>query len=263
MADIDDSVFIAVPCDTAIDDGVPFDRVGRMYLRALSKFANVVPLMLSAVMGREAQRQLVSIAHGLLLTGSESNVDPRLYGSPFNPDIHGPLDPARDAMTLPLIRDALTQGLPILGICRGCQELVVATGGVLETEIQTLPGRIDHRAPDHPDLDVCFAPRHAVDVVPGTLLSNLTRQCRLTVNSLHRQAAARLGAGWLASATAQDGTIEAVEWEQQSSEQFVLGVQWHPEAAVERDPVSHALFEGFVASARRYREQRQKRHLSR
>ncbi|KAB2895630.1 MAG: protein kinase, partial [Kofleriaceae bacterium] len=83
---------------------------------------------------------------GVMLTGSKSNVDPSLYGGEATEE-NGPYDRDRDATTIPLIRLAIARGVPLLAICRGMQELNVALGGTLDSEIQDMEGRIDHRAP--------------------------------------------------------------------------------------------------------------------
>lgn len=104
---------------------------------------------------------LIARADGVLMTGSRSNVHPTLYGKPAT-EKDEPFDPARDSTTLPLIRLSIDRGVPLLCICRGLQELNVALGGTLATEIQEEEGRMDHRAPESELQEIRFAIRHPV-----------------------------------------------------------------------------------------------------
>jgi putative glutamine amidotransferase len=161
-----------------------------------------------------------------------------------------PLDPDRDATTLPLIRLALAVGMPMLAICRGLQELNVALGGSLHAQLHRVLGRHDHRAPAGQPHEVQYAPRHPVRLAPGGLLAGLTPEAEIMVNSLHGQAIDRLGAGLLVEATAFDGTIEAIRVADAKS--FALGVQWHPEWRFAEEPLSQALFAAFTAAVRQH-----------
>ena len=100
---------------------------------------------------------------GIVMTGAVSNVHPPHYGEQPS-TAHEPYDHGRDATTLKLIEKVLKRGLPLFCICRGFQELNVVLGGTLETELQTIEGRLDHRAPQHDDVDVRYAPSHAINI---------------------------------------------------------------------------------------------------
>jgi len=69
------------------------------------------------------------------------------------------------------------------------------------------------------------------------------------VNSMHHQAIKTLGRGLREVAWAPDGIIEGVELA--DGDRFVVGVQWHPEELVARDPVARSLFAALVGEARR------------
>src|SRR5690349_17394724 len=115
------------------------------YVRVVLGPVGGVPVLLPAA-GEIVAAELLPRLDGLILTGSRSNVHPDNYAGP--PHAEGtPEDPQRDATTLPLIRAAISAGLPVLAICRGFQELNVAFGGSLDQRIQDLPGRIDHSTP--------------------------------------------------------------------------------------------------------------------
>jgi putative glutamine amidotransferase len=131
----------------------------------------------------------------------------------------------------------------MLCICRGMQELNVALGGTLISEVQDLAGRHDHRAPVSDDQTVRFAIRQQVNIEPGGMLAGIVGPGPIQVNSLHRQAVGRLAEGLAVEATAPDGTIEAVRVRDAMS--FALGVQWHPEYWVRTDPPSAKIFGAF------------------
>ena len=158
----------------------PFHAVGEKYITAVLDAAGALPLLIPSI-GRELELQeLLGAVDGLLLTGSHSNVEPQHYRG--EPSVPGTLhDPARDATTLTLIPRAIAAAVPVLGICRGFQELNVAFGGTLHPEIRELPGRLNHRMPRlengeiHPDPAVIFADRHEVRSLESWLLCSLIR----------------------------------------------------------------------------------------
>lgn len=184
---------------------------------------------------------------GLMLTGGE-DVAPARYGQEPHVSVVD-VNPERDQLEVALIAEARRLRLPILGICRGIQILNVACGGTLVQDIPTeVPGAIEHRftVPPHQP----FSLAHEVWLEKDTLLARLMRE-RLSdadtceVNSRHHQAVGRMATGFVASATAPDGVIEAIE---DPSARFCLGVQWHPENFW-RTGEFRALFEGFVEAA--------------
>ena len=85
--------------------------------------------------------------------------------------------------------------MPLFCICRGFQELNVVMGGTLETELQDIEGRLDHRAPQHDDVDVRYAPAHAINIRPGGMLEQILGKRETMVNSIHRQGIKRLAKG--------------------------------------------------------------------
>jgi putative glutamine amidotransferase len=222
------------------------------YVNAVLDGMDAVPVALPAIGARQAVDTLLDRLDGLLFTGSPSNVEPSRYG--VAGDGRAPLDPARDATTLPLLRAALARGVPTLCLCRGHQELNVALGGTLHQYVERLPGRIDHRAPEHDDANSRYANRHWIDLAPASLLREIAGGTRAFVNSLHGQAIDRLADGLAIEATHEDGTIEAVRWIRGPG--FALGLQFHPEWHVKTDAFSAAIFRhfaGVVDEARRVR----------
>lgn len=220
------------------------------YIRAVDLVAGGLPVLIPAMGQAGDPAAFAARIDGLVLTGSRSNVHPSYYdGPPHPPEL--PEDPARDALTLPLIRAAIARGVPVLAICRGQQELNVALGGSLDQKIQDLPGRMDHSTPsDQGNPRVRIGKAHGVRVAQGGLLERIVGRAEIAVNSLHNQAIARLAPGLAVEATAPDGTIEAVSLP--SARGFVLGVQWHPEYDFEWDPVSREIFAAFAEACRAF-----------
>jgi len=182
-------------------------------------------------------------------------VHPSLYGGEAS-EANGPYDPARDATILPLIRKAVARGVPLLAICRGIQEMNVALGGTLATEIQEREGAIDHRAPASASQDERFAIRQKVSIRAGSCLAGIFGAGEIKVNSLHRQGLDRLGPRLDVEAVAEDGTVEAVSV--RGAPAFAVGVQWHPEYWVHKDDISRRIFQAFGDAVRAHTAARMK-----
>ena len=219
--------------------------VQEKYVTAVSAAAGALPLLVPALGRTIANDDLLDSIDGLLLTGSPSNVLPRHYAEP--PSRPGTLhDPHRDETTLPLVRRCIERAMPLLAVCRGFQEVNVAFGGTLHQHVHELPGMLDHRKPEVPDIDGQYAPAHSVAPVAGGMLHRLVRQREFEVNSLHSQGVARLGDGLAVEARSPDGLVEAMSVEGCAS--FALAIQWHPEWNALKDPVSRAIFAAFGAA---------------
>jgi putative glutamine amidotransferase len=221
---------------------------GQKYVDA-ARLAGGQPLVVPSARPEEIDA-LLDLADGILLTGSPSNVHPRHFDEGVH-DATLPLDPARDAWTLPLIPKALARGVPLLAICRGAQEVNVALGGSLHQAVQEVPGFNDHRDDDDAPVELQYGPAHSVVVEPGGVLDRVLGRAGFQVNSLHAQAVNRLGAGLIVEARAPDGVIEA--FSQPGAPGFNLCVQWHPEWQAQDNPVSMQILAAFGAacSARR------------
>jgi putative glutamine amidotransferase len=243
---------VGLPCCTRLVGEHPTHWVGEKYIAAVSEAAEALPLLVPALAERVAPAEVVARLDGLLLTGSRSNVEPHHYDGA--PSAEGTLhDPARDGIALPLIREAVAAGLPVLAICRGVQELNVALGGTLHQRVHEVAGRLDHRAPQGA-VDVRYAhTAHAVRLAPAGALARLAGAEELTVNSLHAQGIDRLAVELAVEATAPDGQIEAVRHRRAP---FVIGVQWHPEYRVMDNAFSRALFAAFGAACRAFARRR-------
>jgi putative glutamine amidotransferase len=242
---------VLVPACNRVLGKHPFHIAGKKYIDAV-RLAGCQPLVVPWATPDELDH-LLALADGVLLTGSPSNVHP----SHFDEDVHDPslpLDPARDAWTLPLVPKALARGVPFLAICRGTQETNVALGGSLYQAVHEVDGHLDHRDDEDDPLDVQYAPVHAVDATPGGVLARIVGAERFDVNSLHGQAVRRLAPGLVVEARAPDGVIEA--FSKPDAPGFNLAVQWHPEWHAATNPVSRRLFAAFGAACAAYRDQR-------
>jgi putative glutamine amidotransferase len=221
---------------------MPNHAASDTYVRVTDSIVGAVPVLMPANGGACEVQTLLSRLDGIILTGSRSNVQPSLYGGPAH--VEGtPEDPARDEVTLPLIRAAIRAGIPVLAICRGFQELNVALGGSLHQRLQDLPGRMDHSTPMQSNGRVRIGKAHNVSVVPGSWLHRMAGATQIPVNSLHNQGIDRLAADLIVEAVAPDGTIEAVRVA--NAPAFAVGVQWHPEYDYLTDATSRAIFTSF------------------
>ena len=245
---------VAVSTDVKQFENYTWHAVPQQYLEAAISGAGVLPLLVPSFGDRLDFDELLSSVDGVVLTGSKSNVEPRLYGEEVT-ESNGPYDSARDSTTMPLIRRAIERGVPLLAICRGIQEMNVALGGSLATEIQEREGAMDHRAPLSDIQDERFAIRQAVTIKPGSCLAGMFGACDIQVNSVHRQAVDRLGSKLQVEAVAPDGTVEAVSV--RDSLAFAVGVQWHPEYWVGSDDVSQRIFKVFGDAVRTHAIARQ------
>lgn len=242
---------VAVPADIREFEGVIWHGSPDQYVGAALKVAGVMSFIVSAFEAGNDIDAILDRVDGVLISGSITNVHPSRYGKEAT-DGDGPFDLARDATALPLICRAIDRGIPLFAICRGIQELNVALGGTLASEVQDLPGRIDHRKPaDAKERDGMFAIRQPVFIEAGSCIADhLGLAGEVQVNSLHRQAIAETAPGLKIEAAAADGTIEAVSVI--GAKNFAVGVQWHPEYWAETDAPSRALFEAFGNAVRAY-----------
>ncbi len=238
---------VGIPCDHRMIGPHPFHAVGEKYIVAVRDGANAIPLLIPVLDKPLDLEEILATVDGVLLTGSPSNVAPKLYGGP-GPREGVLQDERRDATTLPLIRAIVEHKTPLLAVCRGFQELNVAYGGSLFQHVEEVPGRIDHREDKTAALDVQYAPMHDVNLTPGGTLERIAGTRTIKVNSLHSQGIDRLGDGLVVEATAPDGQIESVRVKDARS--LALGVQWHPEWRYWENDFSKALFAAFGEAMR-------------
>lgn len=258
---------VLVPACQRVLGRHPFHVAGKKYIDAI-RMAGCLPLVVPAAQADELPA-LLNLADGVLLTGSPSNVHPSHFGEVVL-DESLPLDPERDAWTLPLIRLALRRGMPLLGICRGFQEVNVAMGGSLHQAVHQQPGLMDHRGDGDKPVDEEYGLSHPVELIPGGPLEHVLQGLddsvlqngRFMVNSLHGQGINRLAPGMRVEARAPDGVVEAMTWRPDAGIQsdgsvvaaggFNLCLQWHPEWKAAGNPVSQKIFKAFGEACRAY-----------
>jgi putative glutamine amidotransferase len=219
------------------------------YLTAVIDAVGGIPVIIPALADGLDQEALLQRLDGLLVTGGVANILPQYYGRQSEQD-DCMRDPQRDATDFALIPRALAQGVPLFGICRGLQELNVALGGTLHQRVHCVPGMMDHREPESSDQAVQYGPAHPVQLRAGGVLSGLTREPAVMVNSLHGQGLDRLADGLQIEAVAADGLVEAVSLP--SAAAFTVAVQWHPEWYLFNSPFCRALLAEFGAQCRTY-----------
>jgi putative glutamine amidotransferase len=231
---------IGIPCCRWwLKDSQFFHLVGEKYVQAAAG-AGGMPVLLPALGDTLPIPQVLDMVDGLLFTGSPSNIEPHHYGSdPIEGDFN---DPERDATTLPLIRAAVSAGVPVLGICRGFQEMNVAYGGALFQKVYEEPGMLDHGDPGG-TMDQMYGPAHPVQLADGGVLRRLLGKSKAEVNSLHKQGIKTLAPALEVEATAPDGLVEA--FRVRDARNFALAVQWHPEWKYWENPLSTALLKEF------------------
>ncbi|MCL4351111.1 MAG: gamma-glutamyl-gamma-aminobutyrate hydrolase family protein [Firmicutes bacterium] len=227
--------------------GAPRDWIRKTYILAVVG-AGALPILLP----NESQSlELLEYCDGLLLTGG-GDFDPESFGATDEGTDYSGVSKTRDEMELAFIRAAERMAMPVLGICRGAQALAVAGGGTL---IQDIPRVLLDSPLVHSQAEKRQQPTHKVVVEPQSQVAKLLGGSVVEVNSFHHQAIARIPRGYIVTARAEDGVIEAIE---NPDKEFMVGVQWHPEDLVGNSLEAQKLFAGFVESSRQYRERGQR-----
>jgi putative glutamine amidotransferase len=220
---------------------------GDKYLQALARVADVIPVLVPFLSDYQNIEQWLNRVDGIFLTGAYSMVDPLHYGEDRLDRIYE-FDASRDALSFALVRSSINHDIPILGVCRGLQDINVALGGSLHQAVHEQPGLSDHREDKNSSLESQYGDAHRVNLVAGGLLENITGREFICVNSLHSQGINQLADGLAIEAKAEDGLIEAFRINQLS---FGLAVQWHPEWRVTENPIQQTIFEAFGQACRK------------
>jgi len=228
---------IGVMCCNRIVAGRASQTVANRFLEPLARISGASVMVVPAIPGALDPAVAVRVLDGLLLTGSCSNVSPMRYGSAAD-DVHPDHD--RDETVARIAGALIDAGRPILGICRGMQEINVLFGGTLDPHADH---GFAHHAPVQEEdcVETLFSHGHDIEIVPHGRLDRLFGARRGSVNSVHHQGVARLGAGLTAEAHAPDGLVEAFHARPAGAD--VLAVQWHPEYDAFSNPYGRAFFE--------------------
>ncbi len=214
---------------------VPASFLPAVYLDGVTRAGGIAVLLPPQPVGDAVAEQVVGRLDGLILTGGK-DVNPQAYGHQPHPATEEPAR-ERDAWEFAVLAAALDRRLPVLGICRGPQVINVALGGTLHQHLPDVVGHSGHRV-----ADATFA-LHTAHIIEGTRLGRLLGES-IQTRCYHHQAIDEVGAGLIASARC-DGVIEGIE---SAGEDFVVGVQWHPEENLD----DLRLFTALVDAARRY-----------
>lgn len=217
--------------------------LARAYSEAVEA-AGGAPVHISLIPRAEYISAVMDQLDGVLLPGSDSDVDPLRYGHEPHPML-GSVHYVKDETDCLVLAETERRNIPVLGICFGVQILNVTRGGTLVQDIPSqFPSAINHRQ---------GAPRdrrsHRVRFLEGSLLHRIIGADSALVNSHHHQAIDTVGRNLIAAAWTSDGLIEALE--DPRPERFVVGVQWHPEIDWENDSFSQMLFSIFIEAARK------------
>jgi putative glutamine amidotransferase len=181
----------------------------------------------------------LDILDGIIVTGGDFDVDPKLYGEANLHERVVPL-PNRTQFEYELVSKALERDMPVLGICGGHQLINVVLGGSL---IQHIPAELKD-ALAHEQPNPRHEPSHPVQINQGTILYDIIGTDTIQVNSAHHQAVKRVGGGMLVNSSAPDGIVEGIE---HPAYKFCLGIQWHPEFII--SDADRRIFEAFIKAS--------------
>ena len=221
--------------------------LSRHYSEAVAA-AGGAPVHISLIPRRDYISAVMNDLDGILLPGSDSDIDPLRYGAEPHPNL-GRVHPVKDETDLLVLEEVEQRRLPLFAICFGMQALNVSRGGTLIQDIASqVPLAINHQQGAPRD-----RPSHAIKLAKATLVSSLAQDERALVNSHHHQAVQKVGRELVATAWSSDGLIEALE--DCRPDRFAVGVQWHPELGWKEDPLSQALFDRFIAASKEYRRE--------
>lgn len=214
--------------------------VGEAYIQSIHRVGGVsilIPVGLSA----GGLEQIFSHLDGVLFTGG-GDINPQIYNGKAHNAVYG-IDGARDEMEIALVKLAVSQKLPFLGICRGIQVINVALGGTLYTDISSHhPGALKHDYfPGYPRDYLS----HSIQVAENSILSFILKNTSPQVNSMHHQGIEQIAPSLVSTAFAPDGLVEGIEM---PDHPFGIGVQWHPECLPELESMQ-ALFDSLVQAS--------------
>lgn len=214
---------IGVSGSIIVDDGGMFPGYERSYvnddyIKSVIK-AGGIPVIIPLIKSEKDIKEQLDMVDGIIISGGH-DVNPLLYGEEPSQKLGGIL-PKRDDFDINLIRLAMEAKKPILGICRGHQLLNVVNGGSLYQDLSFIEGCYIK----HNQASLSNIPTHTIKIKKGTKLREILGE-ETICNSFHHLAIKEVAKGFIASAVSKDGIVEAIEHE---GEEFVMGVQWHPE----------------------------------
>lgn len=208
--------------------------------------AGGTPIFLPPVESLAELAPIMPAIDGVLLAGG-ADIDPKLYGAEPHPKLES-IDAVRDHSECQLVAWAISQRLPILGICRGIQMVNIVAGGTLYQDLPSeAPSSIAHRS-EPASYMALPGYGHALRLTGPGQLRQVVGEDQTWVTSMHHQAVQQLGKDLVGVATSHDGLIEALE--SADPDHWLVALQGHPEVMTETVPWAKELFAQFVAAAR-------------
>ncbi|WP_027634001.1 gamma-glutamyl-gamma-aminobutyrate hydrolase family protein [Clostridium hydrogeniformans] len=214
---------IGISGSIIVDEGGMFPGYERAYVnddyvKSVIK-AGGIPVILPLIKDEEDIKAQLEMVDGIIMSGGH-DVNPLLYGEEPSQKLGGIL-PKRDDFDMKLIKVAMEMKKPLLGICRGHQILNVANGGTLYQDLSFIDGcYVKHNQGSLPSIAT-----HTVNMKEGTKLRGILGE-ETHINSFHHLAIKDVAEGFIPCAFAKDGVVEAIE---KVGEEFIMGIQWHPE----------------------------------
>ena len=217
--------------------------LGRDYSEALEALG-AIPYHISLIPNADYLSEIVKNVDGILLPGSDTDVDPLIFGEEPRPNLKK-IIPEKENTDLMILAEAEKLNKNVLGICFGMQVLNVSRGGTLYQDIES-------------DIENCVKHEqgkplarnsHSIEFEKDSLISRLiTNKNDVRVNSHHHQAVGKIGENLKSTAWAKDGVVECLE--DTREDRFVLGVQWHPELSWKTDALSRNIFTEFISACK-------------
>jgi putative glutamine amidotransferase len=219
------------------------EQNGLRYTQRANYFESVIragglPLLLPPLSSEKEMLEALSVAHGVMLTGSD-DIDPSIYGQERHEKTKF-MHRRREKSGLAFAKLVYERDMPLLAICGGCQTLCIALGGTLIQHIPDAVGNTLKHFATAPEV-----PRHDVEIERSSRLFSIVGKSPLGTNSHHHQALKEVPPQLAITARAADGVIEAYE---DPGKKFCLGVQWHPER-MPGEKEHEALFSALVEAA--------------
>lgn len=235
---------IGVTGSLIIDEGGMFPGYERAYVNndyiQSVVMAGGVPFIIPMVYDENIIKSQLECIDALIISGGH-DVNPLMYGEEPSQKL-GAILPKRDTFDATVVKFAMEMKIPTIGICRGEQMLNVANGGTLYQDLSFIEGcYIKHNQGGLPSIAT-----HTTSIVEGTKLHAILGDTVMT-NSFHHLAVKDVAPGFKVAALSKDGVVEAIEKE---GEQFVIGLQWHPEMMAKDHPIMLKLFEKLIEEAK-------------
>jgi len=233
------------PLKIAISKAVPTESY-QFYIKWLKDADSTIIYFDMYHLGIDSALKVLKECDGLLLTGGE-DINPIYYGQEFDSTKCDPPNNYRDSLEFLIIEKALSNKIPVMGVCRGLQILNVYFGGSLIFDIPLdFDTLVKHRYPGYKVAE------HEVRIIDGSLLSNIAGVTLGKTNSNHHQGINAIAPLLTGNAFTEDGLIEAIELEKKENKPFVFAVQWHPERMDYTNPLSGKISRRFLKEARTY-----------